>query len=99
MFCQSVPPTLTGEERTPAGHLLWSLFLQSDETVVKKEPTAAPGNQWYDVGMVKSTSMLVTHYYVPLDNAPPQQTNGDNPSVSYTYYLLPTGLKHPHNEP
>ena len=71
----------------------WDVFLlfQNDEAaVVKKEPTTAPGNQWYDVGMVKSTSMLVTHYYVPLDNAPPQQTNGDNPAVSEPGYLFLT---------
>lgn len=47
-----------------------------------------PGNLWYDVGMVKSTSMLVTHYYVPLDNAAtPAQPNGENPVVC-TYAVL-----------
>ena len=30
---------------------------------VKKE------NQWYDVGIVKVTNMVVTHYYVPGDDA------------------------------
>lgn len=30
---------------------------------VKKE------NQWYDVGIVKVTNMVVTHYYVPADDS------------------------------
>lgn len=31
--------------------------------VVKKE------NQWFDVGIVKVTNMVVTHYYVPGDDS------------------------------
>jgi len=30
---------------------------------VKKE------NQWFDVGFVKVTNMVVTHYYVPADDS------------------------------
>lgn len=32
--------------------------------VVKKE------NQWFDVGIVKVTNMVVTHFYVPADDSP-----------------------------
>lgn len=28
---------------------------------------SAKDNQWYDVGIVKVTNMVVTHYYVPYD--------------------------------
>ena len=31
--------------------------------VVKKE------NQWFDVGIVKVTNMVVTHFYVPADDS------------------------------
>lgn len=31
--------------------------------VVKKE------NQWFDVGIVKVTNMVVTHFYVPSDDS------------------------------
>lgn len=31
--------------------------------VVKKE------NQWFDVGIVKVTNMVVTHFYVPTDDS------------------------------
>jgi len=27
-----------------------------------------PSNQWYDVGIVKGISMMVTHYYLSSDN-------------------------------
>lgn len=41
-----------------------------------------PANQWYDVGVVKATNMLVTHYYVPTDGS--TQSNGDAAPVSST---------------
>lgn len=51
------------------------LFCQTEED--KKETVSPQANQWYDVGVVKATNMLVTHYYVPLDkNA---QSNGPEP--------------------
>ncbi|XP_042311584.1 host cell factor 1 [Sceloporus undulatus] len=36
---------------------------QPPKVVVKKE------NQWFDVGVVKATNMMVTHYYLPHDAA------------------------------
>lgn len=33
---------------------------------VQAKPSAKD-NQWYDVGIVKVTNMVVSHYYVPLD--------------------------------
>ena len=51
--------------------------------VVKKDSTPA-NNHWYDVGVVKTTNMLVTHYFVPLDNS--QQANGgDTVSAQFVY--------------
>ncbi|XP_053227613.1 host cell factor 1 isoform X1 [Podarcis raffonei] len=37
---------------------------QPPKVVVKKE------NQWFDVGVVKATNMMVTHYFLPPDDAP-----------------------------
>ncbi|XP_062830123.1 host cell factor 1 isoform X2 [Anolis carolinensis] len=36
---------------------------QPPKVVVKKE------NQWFDVGIVKTTNMMVTHYFLPADDA------------------------------
>jgi len=33
------------------------------KTVLKKE------NQWFDVGIVKVTNMVVTHFYMPPDDS------------------------------
>ncbi|XP_033927772.1 LOW QUALITY PROTEIN: host cell factor 1 [Melopsittacus undulatus] len=35
------------------------------KTLLKKE------NQWFDVGVIKGTSMMVTHYFLPAEDAPP----------------------------
>uniref|UniRef100_A0A8C9RE80 Host cell factor 1 n=1 Tax=Scleropages formosus TaxID=113540 RepID=A0A8C9RE80_SCLFO len=43
------------------------------KTPVKKE------NQWFDVGIVKVTNMVVTHYYVPGDDTP--ATDDDSGTV------------------
>lgn len=33
--------------------------------------TSAKEDQWFDVGIVKVTNMVVTHYYVPYDDSTP----------------------------
>lgn len=45
-------------------------------TLQKQEPPPAPvkpvvkkENQWFDVGIVKVTNMVVTHFYVPTDDS------------------------------
>ncbi|XP_067399269.1 host cell factor 1 isoform X2 [Emydura macquarii macquarii] len=38
---------------------------QPQKLLVKKE------NQWFDVGVIKGTNMMVTHYFLPPANAPP----------------------------
>ncbi|KAJ8257779.1 hypothetical protein GJAV_G00189600 [Gymnothorax javanicus] len=35
------------------------------------KPPAKKESQWYDVGVVKVTNMIVTHYYLPGDDTPP----------------------------
>ncbi|XP_054151374.1 LOW QUALITY PROTEIN: host cell factor 1 [Melozone crissalis] len=48
-----------------------------ESTPVKPEPGAPPKalpkkeNQWFDVGVIKGTTMMVTHYFLPPDDAPP----------------------------
>ncbi|XP_045913625.1 host cell factor 1-like isoform X3 [Micropterus dolomieu] len=39
-------------------------------------------NQWYDVGIVKVTNMVVTHYYVPYDNNMADDDSGVIPDYS-----------------
>uniref|UniRef100_A0A4W4FDL3 Host cell factor 1 n=1 Tax=Electrophorus electricus TaxID=8005 RepID=A0A4W4FDL3_ELEEL len=34
------------------------------------KPPVKKENQWFDVGIVKVTNMVVTHYYVPTDDSP-----------------------------
>ncbi|XP_025069459.1 host cell factor 1 [Alligator sinensis] len=43
------------------------------KALVKKE------NQWFDVGVVKGTNMMVTHYFLPPDDAPP--TDDDSGTI------------------
>lgn len=35
-------------------------------------------NQWFDVGIVKATNMVVTHYYLPPDDAAATDVSGKN---------------------
>ncbi|XP_053870926.1 host cell factor 1 isoform X1 [Malaclemys terrapin pileata] len=39
--------------------------VQPQKLLVKKE------NQWFDVGVIKGTNMMVTHYFLPPSDAPP----------------------------
>uniref|UniRef100_A0A674GZ62 Fibronectin type-III domain-containing protein n=1 Tax=Taeniopygia guttata TaxID=59729 RepID=A0A674GZ62_TAEGU len=48
----------------------------------KPEPGAPPKalpkkeNQWFDVGVIKGTTMMVTHYFLPPEDAPPPDVGG-----------------------
>ncbi|XP_014748875.1 PREDICTED: host cell factor 1 [Sturnus vulgaris] len=48
----------------------------------KPEPGAPPKalpkkeNQWFDVGVIKGTTMMVTHYFLPAEDAPAQDDEG-----------------------
>lgn len=44
------------------------------------------GNQWYDVGIIKGTSCLVSYYHLPADG---KQGNGDvgDKKVCHNIYL------------
>lgn len=49
---------------------LFCVILQKQEpppTPVK--PVVKKENQWFDVGIVKVTNMVVTHFYVPADDS------------------------------
>ncbi|XP_039631154.1 host cell factor 1b [Polypterus senegalus] len=49
-----------------------SAGLKSD-TMTTPAPTKVPvkkENQWFDVGVIKGTNMVVTHYYLPADDTP-----------------------------
>nr|XP_031363520.1 host cell factor 1 [Lonchura striata domestica] len=53
-----------------------------ESTPVKPEPGAPPKalpkkeNQWFDVGVIKGTTMMVTHYFLPPEDAPPPDEEG-----------------------
>ncbi|XP_074872968.1 host cell factor 1 isoform X3 [Carettochelys insculpta] len=49
---------------------------QPQKLLVKKE------NQWFDVGVIKGTNMMVTHYFLPPSDAPP----GDDDSGTVPDY-------------
>ena len=36
---------------------------------IAPKPALKKENQWYDVGIVKVTNMVVTHFYVPADDS------------------------------
>ncbi|XP_075882915.1 host cell factor 1b [Nelusetta ayraudi] len=48
---------------------------------VQAKPSAKD-NQWYDVGIVKVTNMVVSHYYVPLDGNAIDDDSGVMPDYS-----------------
>ncbi|XP_068034614.1 LOW QUALITY PROTEIN: host cell factor 1-like [Anomalospiza imberbis] len=53
-----------------------------ESTPVKPEPGAPPKalpkkeNQWFDVGVIKGTTMMVTHYFLPPEDAVSPQEEG-----------------------
>uniref|UniRef100_A0A674GD44 Host cell factor 1 n=1 Tax=Taeniopygia guttata TaxID=59729 RepID=A0A674GD44_TAEGU len=57
-------------------------------TPVKPEPGAPPKalpkkeNQWFDVGVIKGTTMMVTHYFLPPEDAPPPDEGSGVPDHS-----------------
>lgn len=62
----------------------------------KQEPPPAPvkpvvkkENQWFDVGIVKVTNMVVTHFYVPTDDS-----HGDvSVSMASFFFFLTVALE------
>lgn len=49
------------------------------------KPAVKKENQWFDVGIVKVTNMVVTHYYVPADDSEVIDVSHIVPSaVNYT---------------
>lgn len=59
----------------------------------KQEPPPAPvkpvvkkENQWFDVGIVKVTNMVVTHFYVPTDDS-----HGDVSVSMASFFFLSHG--------
>lgn len=47
---------------------LWFLQKQDPQPAPVK-PAVKKENQWFDVGIVKVTNMVVTHFYVPADDS------------------------------
>uniref|UniRef100_A0A667Y293 Host cell factor 1 n=1 Tax=Myripristis murdjan TaxID=586833 RepID=A0A667Y293_9TELE len=46
------------------------------------KPVAKKENQWFDVGIVKVTNMVVTHFYVPADDSQGDDDSGIMPDYS-----------------
>lgn len=55
--------TVSGCRLFKAHHCVFVCFQKQS---VQVKPSAKE-NQWFDVGIVKVTNMVVTHYYVPFD--------------------------------
>lgn len=70
-------PVTTAVARTVNGGVGVATNRSATPTSISKVPKQAkptytrkvqPSNQWYDVGIVKGVSMMVTHYYLSSDN-------------------------------
>ncbi|OWK49953.1 Host cell factor 1 [Lonchura striata] len=65
-----------------AGGTLPLVLTQQELAALKPEPGAPPKalpkkeNQWFDVGVIKGTTMMVTHYFLPPEDAPPPDEEG-----------------------
>ncbi|XP_046895238.1 host cell factor 1b isoform X1 [Hypomesus transpacificus] len=46
------------------------------------KPAVKKDNQWYDVGIVKVTNMVVTHFYVPADDSVSDDDSGAMPDYT-----------------
>lgn len=59
-----------------------SVLQKQDPQPTPVKPIVKKENQWFDVGIVKVTNMVVTHFYVPADDS-----QGDV-SVSHSFFYL-----------
>lgn len=66
------------------------------ESPIKSVPSTPTGkkeaNQWYDVGIIKGTSNIVSHYHLPAPEA--GQGNGDVSSMLATWLAFLVVLKY-----
>ncbi|XP_068199305.1 host cell factor 1b [Antennarius striatus] len=51
-------------------------------TAAKQAKSSMKDGQWYDVGIVKVTNMVVTHYYIPYDDSSVDDDSGAVPDYS-----------------
>uniref|UniRef100_A0A4W4FFB2 Fibronectin type-III domain-containing protein n=1 Tax=Electrophorus electricus TaxID=8005 RepID=A0A4W4FFB2_ELEEL len=71
-------PMLSAQSLPQVGSTLVPQTKPHPPTEVVKPPVKKE-NQWFDVGIVKVTNMVVTHYYVPTDDSP--YVEGDSGTV------------------
>lgn len=62
---------------------MFCVFQKQDPQPTPVKPVVKKENQWFDVGIVKVTNMVVTHFYMPADDS-----QGDV-SVSPDLFLIP----------
>ncbi|XP_057278561.1 host cell factor 1-like, partial [Pezoporus wallicus] len=73
----SPPPVVgTSPAKLQAAAALAEVANGIESVSVKQEPPPPKAllkkeNQWFDVGVIKGTSMMVTHYFLPPEDAPP----------------------------
>ncbi|XP_060109185.1 LOW QUALITY PROTEIN: host cell factor 1 [Heteronotia binoei] len=76
-FVAPQPVVVASPAKLQAAAALAEVANGIEPSPVKPEPPAPPPkvvvkkeNQWFDVGIVKATNMMVTHYFLPADDAP-----------------------------
>lgn len=64
-------PSESGSWLSQAGSVkeLFCVFQKQDPQPTPVKPVVKKENQWFDVGIVKVTNMVVTHFYVPADDS------------------------------
>ncbi|XP_044538834.1 host cell factor 1 [Gracilinanus agilis] len=55
---------------------------KSDPLPPPMKATAKKENQWFDVGVIKGTNMMVMHYFLPPDDAPSDDDSGTIPDYN-----------------
>ena len=56
--------------------ILWIHFQAPKPTKPSYVRKVQPPSQWYDVGIVKGISMMVTHYYLSTENTSNNEVSG-----------------------
>ncbi|KAG9336037.1 hypothetical protein JZ751_003296 [Albula glossodonta] len=85
-FAPSQPMVVASPAKMQAATTLAEVANGIESAAGKQAPTPAlvkapvkKENQWFDVGVVKVTNMVVTHYYLPPEDTPPPDE--DSPAI------------------
>lgn len=73
-------------ENEKSKHFFMLIFQDKADTVPKTPttPIKKEGNQWYDVGIIKGTSCVVSHFYLSTDAL----QAGGNGNVIWIFFIF-----------